>query len=121
MGGGVRELAATPSLKRLYIMTLGCLAAYRRLGVGRLLLEHVILLAQKDLDIDFIYLHVQVLLCLLAFGLLHFSLSPTYLLCIPLPPHSSNYFYTLLPAGSMVYADTAPSRKLPRLFILKYL
>lgn len=45
--------------KRLYIMTLGCLYTYRRLGIGTIMLEHVLDHAQKK-GIDNIYLHVQV-------------------------------------------------------------
>jgi len=46
--------------RRLYIMTLGCLPAYRRLGLGTLMLEHVFKLCKSDGNIDSIYLHVQV-------------------------------------------------------------
>jgi len=46
--------------RRLYIMTLGCLPAYRRLGLGTLMLEHVFKLCKRDGNIDSIYLHVQV-------------------------------------------------------------
>eukprot|EP00053_Salpingoeca_punica_P005588 m.55441 g.55441 ORF g.55441 m.55441 type:complete len:165 (+) comp13313_c0_seq1:117-611(+) len=51
---------ATPGVKQLYIMTLGCLAAYRRLGVGTLMLNHVLSLAKADSSIASIYLHVQI-------------------------------------------------------------
>ncbi|VDM96879.1 unnamed protein product [Thelazia callipaeda] len=47
-------------IRRLYIMTLGTLAPYRRLGIGTLLLKHVFTLCEKDSAIDNIYLHVQV-------------------------------------------------------------
>eukprot|EP00041_Stephanoeca_diplocostata_P004987 m.54240 g.54240 ORF g.54240 m.54240 type:complete len:172 (-) comp15500_c0_seq1:212-727(-) len=43
----------------LYIMTLGCLAPYRRLGIGSTLLEHVYSLAREDKDLSAIRLHVQ--------------------------------------------------------------
>lgn len=46
--------------RRLYIMTLGCLAPYRRLGIGTKMVEHVLNLVQKDGNFDSIFLHVQV-------------------------------------------------------------
>jgi len=46
-------------LKRVYIMTLGVLTAYRRYGVGRKLLEWVKDLAKEQYGINGIYLHVQ--------------------------------------------------------------
>ncbi|XP_022661550.1 N-alpha-acetyltransferase 50-like [Varroa jacobsoni] len=46
--------------RRLYIMTLGCLAPYRRLGIGTKLLKHVLEYAKKDGNFNSIYLHVQV-------------------------------------------------------------
>lgn len=46
--------------RRLYIMTLGCLAPYRRHGVGSLLLNHVFKICDKDKSISAIFLHVQV-------------------------------------------------------------
>lgn len=46
--------------KRLYIMTLGCLAPYRRRGVGTVLLNHVFNICEKDKSISAIFLHVQV-------------------------------------------------------------
>jgi len=53
------EKGAKP-VKRLYIMTLGCLARYRRLGIGTKLLEHVLSICEKDGDFDSVFLHVQV-------------------------------------------------------------
>ncbi|XP_043927906.1 N-alpha-acetyltransferase 50-like [Protopterus annectens] len=46
--------------KRLYIMTLGCLAPYRRLGIGTKMLNHVLNICEKDGSFDKIYLHVQI-------------------------------------------------------------
>ena len=43
--------------RRLYIMTLGCLAPYRRLGVGSMLLQHVLDQARKDTTIKAVYLY----------------------------------------------------------------
>uniref|UniRef100_A0A1I8FDS6 N-terminal methionine N(alpha)-acetyltransferase NatE n=1 Tax=Macrostomum lignano TaxID=282301 RepID=A0A1I8FDS6_9PLAT len=45
--------------RRLYIMTLGCLAPYRELGVGTKLLEYVFEICSRDKNIDNIFLHVQ--------------------------------------------------------------
>jgi len=45
--------------KRLYIMTLGCLFTYRRLGIGSTMLKHVLECATKK-GVDNIYLHVQI-------------------------------------------------------------
>ncbi|KAK9511829.1 hypothetical protein O3M35_000415 [Rhynocoris fuscipes] len=46
--------------RRLYIMTLGCLSPYRRLGVGTTMVEHVLKHVEKDGNYDNVYLHVQV-------------------------------------------------------------
>ncbi|XP_063716883.1 N-alpha-acetyltransferase 50-like [Symsagittifera roscoffensis] len=45
--------------KKIYIMTLGCLPKYRRLGVGTVMLEHVFKLCEKFPDVEAVYLHVQ--------------------------------------------------------------
>lgn len=45
--------------RRLYIMILGCLFTYRRLGIGTAMLKHVLDCASKR-SIDNIYLHVQI-------------------------------------------------------------
>ncbi|XP_006882232.1 PREDICTED: N-alpha-acetyltransferase 50-like [Elephantulus edwardii] len=46
--------------KRLYIMTLGYLAPYRRLGIRTKMLNHVLNICEKDGTFDNIYLHVQI-------------------------------------------------------------
>ncbi|TKR83098.1 hypothetical protein L596_016745 [Steinernema carpocapsae] len=43
----------------LYIMTLGALAPYRRLGVGTMLLDYVFTLCKEDKSITSVQLHVQ--------------------------------------------------------------
>jgi ribosomal protein S18 acetylase RimI-like enzyme len=55
-----REERTEDGLVRLYIMTLGCLAPYRRHGIGRMMLEHLLTYCEQDTTIDNIYLHVQV-------------------------------------------------------------
>ncbi|CAF0968946.1 unnamed protein product [Adineta steineri] len=46
--------------RRLYIMTLGVLSKYRELGLGALMLEHVLKICEKEGNVDSIYLHVQI-------------------------------------------------------------
>ena len=48
------------STRKLYIMTLGCLAPYRRLGIGTKMVEHVLNVVCKDGNYDSVFLHVQV-------------------------------------------------------------
>eukprot|EP01026_Neomeris_dumetosa_P019917 TRINITY_DN1803_c0_g1_i1.p2 TRINITY_DN1803_c0_g1~~TRINITY_DN1803_c0_g1_i1.p2 ORF type:complete len:172 (+),score=16.19 TRINITY_DN1803_c0_g1_i1:87-602(+) len=45
---------------KLYIMTLGVLAAYRNMGVGRRLLQRCLRIVQTDRNLEEVYLHVQV-------------------------------------------------------------
>ena len=52
-GGGQQK-------RKLYIMTLGCLAPYRRLGIGTTMLKHVMEIVEKDGNFDSVVLHVQV-------------------------------------------------------------
>jgi len=47
-------------VKRLYIMTLGCLAPYRRLGIGTVLLNHVFKVCETSDNYHSIFLHVQI-------------------------------------------------------------
>ena len=44
--------------RRLYIMTLGCLAPYRARGIGTKMLEHVLNFVEKDGNFDSIFLYV---------------------------------------------------------------
>lgn len=44
------------SKRRLYIMTLGCLAPYRKLGIGSVLLKHVLDYCEKDGNFESVYL-----------------------------------------------------------------
>ncbi|GAB1602008.1 N-alpha-acetyltransferase 50-like [Argonauta hians] len=46
--------------RRLYIMTLGCLFPYRRLGIGTVMLNHVLKICEEDGNFDNVFLHVQV-------------------------------------------------------------
>lgn len=46
--------------RRLYIMTLGCLAPYRRLNIGTVMLQHVLKICDEDGNFDNVFLHVQV-------------------------------------------------------------
>ncbi|KAI6229061.1 N-alpha-acetyltransferase 50 [Aphelenchoides fujianensis] len=46
--------------KKLYIMTLGVIAAYRRFGVGGMLLNYVLELCDRDPAIKSVVLHVQI-------------------------------------------------------------
>lgn len=49
-----------PEWRKLYIMTINVLAAYRRRGVGSELLRYVLDKAEKDESIKEVYLHVQI-------------------------------------------------------------
>ena len=51
---------AGENTRKLYIMTLGCLAPYRRLGIGTVMVQHVMDIVEKDGNYDSIFLHVQV-------------------------------------------------------------
>lgn len=44
--------------RRLYIMTLGCLSQYRRLGIGSMMVEHVLNYVENDGGFDSVYLLV---------------------------------------------------------------
>lgn len=50
-----------PSIRRLYIMTLGCLYQYRRQGIGTQMVQHVLdYVTKHDTGFDSVFLHVQV-------------------------------------------------------------
>ncbi|KAL3077539.1 hypothetical protein niasHS_012245 [Heterodera schachtii] len=59
VGGVCCRIDVVDGAKKLYIMTLGTLAPYRRYGVGTLLLDHIFSLCQNDSQIKSVYLHVQ--------------------------------------------------------------
>ena len=44
----------------LKLTFLGCLAPYRRLGIGTQMLDHVMEIVEKDGNFDSVLLHVQV-------------------------------------------------------------
>jgi len=50
---------ASSTQTRLYIMTLGVLAPYRKLGIGQKLLDFALKICKDRPQIDSIYLHVQ--------------------------------------------------------------
>jgi len=53
------EATPDPERKRLYIMTIGVLIAYRGRGVGRFLLDYLVKNAEERSDLAMVYLHVQ--------------------------------------------------------------
>ncbi|TPX63270.1 hypothetical protein SpCBS45565_g06729 [Spizellomyces sp. 'palustris'] len=58
----VKQADKETATNRLYIATLGVLAAYRRLGLGAMLLDHILsqaTLAKDKQKISEVYLHVQ--------------------------------------------------------------
>lgn len=52
------RIDTTDNQRRLYIMTLGCLSPYRRLGIGTVMFEHILNYAEKDGNFDSIFLWV---------------------------------------------------------------
>ncbi|RNA01500.1 putative N-acetyltransferase san [Brachionus plicatilis] len=60
VGGVCCRIDLTDNKRRLYIMTLGCLSAYRKYGVGKLMLNHVLDYCEKDGNFECVYLHVQI-------------------------------------------------------------
>jgi len=60
VGGVCCRVDTSEGQRRLYIMTLGCLSPYRRLGIGTKMLFHVLKFVEEDANFDSIFLHVQV-------------------------------------------------------------
>jgi len=60
VGGVCCRIDTTEDQRRLYIMTLGCLAPYRKAGIGTKMLQHVLKFVEEDGNFDSIFLHVQV-------------------------------------------------------------
>ena len=56
VGGVCCRIDVSEGQRRLYIMTLGCLAPYRRLGIGTIMLEHVLNYVEKDGNFNAIFL-----------------------------------------------------------------
>lgn len=56
VGGVCCRIDVSEGQRRLYIMTLGCLAPYRRLGIGSKMLEHVLNYVQNDANFHCIFL-----------------------------------------------------------------
>lgn len=54
------DVNAEKNERKLYIMTLGCLAPYRRLGIGSQMVRHVMDIVEKDGNFDSVFLHVQI-------------------------------------------------------------
>uniref|UniRef100_A0A1A9VU34 N-terminal methionine N(alpha)-acetyltransferase NatE n=1 Tax=Glossina austeni TaxID=7395 RepID=A0A1A9VU34_GLOAU len=54
------RIDTTENKRRLYIMTLGCLLPYRRLGIGTIMFLHVLNYVENDGNFDSIFLHVQI-------------------------------------------------------------
>lgn len=50
------RLDTSENQRRLYIMTLGCLSPYRRLGIGSVMVNHILSFAEADGGFDSIFL-----------------------------------------------------------------
>ncbi|KAJ8600540.1 hypothetical protein CTAYLR_007918 [Chrysophaeum taylorii] len=57
--GRLEPMPDSTTKKRLYIMTIGVLVAYRECGIGRKLLEYLLENASKHPEVALVYLHVQ--------------------------------------------------------------
>uniref|UniRef100_U5EWV7 N-terminal methionine N(alpha)-acetyltransferase NatE n=1 Tax=Corethrella appendiculata TaxID=1370023 RepID=U5EWV7_9DIPT len=60
VGGVCSRIDSSENKRRLYIMTLGCLYPYRRLGIGTKMVQHILNYVERDGNFDSIFLHVQV-------------------------------------------------------------
>lgn len=60
VGAVCSRIDTTENMRRLYIMTLGCLYPYRRLGIGSVMVKHILNYVEKDGNFDSIFLHVKV-------------------------------------------------------------
>ena len=65
------RIDTSENTRKLYIMTLGCLAPYRRSGIGTKMLEHVLSIVAKDGNFDSVFLHVQVGTSAITHSILH--------------------------------------------------
>lgn len=60
VGAVCSRIDTSENMRRLYIMTLGCLYPYRRLGIGTVMVKHILNYVEKDGNFDSIFLHVKV-------------------------------------------------------------
>ncbi len=56
VGGVCCRIDLTEQKRRLYIMTLGCLAPFRQQGIGRKMVDHVLNYCKKDGNFECVYL-----------------------------------------------------------------
>lgn len=56
VGAVCSRIDTSDNMRRLYIMTLGCLYPYRRLGIGSVMVEHILNYVEKDGNFDSIFL-----------------------------------------------------------------
>lgn len=50
------RIDTSENMRRLYIMTLGCLYPYRKLGIGTIMVNHILNFVEKDGTFDSIFL-----------------------------------------------------------------
>lgn len=60
MGAYCCRIEPTEDSFKLYLLTFGVLDAYRRLGIGARMLEHILKKVDEQPDVREVYLHVQV-------------------------------------------------------------